>query len=480
VRGYAGAIIGFLFAVILLSIGSYIFVTYLRSSTAMSSAEGFAAGVSHLQSILGIRFISADWYQSTGTLVLKAQNSGTVGFDLNGVDVFADHVLVGRCYDGNVACSDTSDDNYLEPTEYLTVSFPYPRCPTTVTISPGPTAFTDYDITCHYAWLYFVVPPTPDDGATLSTGSSAEIELNADAPDVNSIYLDWNGFLATYYPYYTGSTSIRDINDSNAVLLMSFNDVAAVGEDYANNSTVHDYSQYGNDGTIQGAIYVDTGRYGGAFYFPKEGNILVPDSQSLDVNTAITLEAWVKTADTSDQMVIGKDNAYILAVSGGKVYFNFYSSSAGNWNCWAYSNTSVDDNAWHHIAATYDSTTGQVDIYVDGNLDATTSCSGTIAASTSPLYIGTLWSNWEFNGLIDDVQVYRSVKSSEQIWYDAHAATLYSPARTYLDLNTPALTTGTYDYYGWAQTLGGLSDYSHDPTTLEEYNAANPRTLVVT
>jgi hypothetical protein len=74
---------------------------------------------------------------------------------------------------------------------------------------------------------------------------------------------------------------------------------------------------------------------------------------------------------------------------------------------------------WHHVAAAFDWTSDQVAFYVDGNLvnqSSLTACNG--FTLSDKLYLGAnsaLNPNFEFNGLIDEVQVYGRYLSGSEI-----------------------------------------------------------------
>ena len=74
-------------------------------------------------------------------------------------------------------------------------------------------------------------------------------------------------------------------------------------------------------------------------------------------------------------------------------------------------------NAWTHLATTFDGAV--VRLYVNGALAASTSVSGSMAASTGVLRIGgnSIWGEW-FAGLIDEVRVYNRALSAGEIQQD--------------------------------------------------------------
>src|ERR1041384_7419120 len=69
--------------------------------------------------------------------------------------------------------------------------------------------------------------------------------------------------------------------------------VAAYSFDEGSGATVNDFSGNGNTGTISGATWT-LGKFGNALSFNGSTNwVTVNDSDSLDLSTGMTLEAWV-------------------------------------------------------------------------------------------------------------------------------------------------------------------------------------------
>src|SRR3989442_1171151 len=73
--------------------------------------------------------------------------------------------------------------------------------------------------------------------------------------------------------------------------------VAAYAFDAGSGTTAADASGTGNTGSISGATWTG-GRYGNALFFDgKSSWVTVPDAASLDLTSAVTLEAWVYPQD---------------------------------------------------------------------------------------------------------------------------------------------------------------------------------------
>jgi hypothetical protein len=94
--------------------------------------------------------------------------------------------------------------------------------------------------------------------------------------------------------------------------------VAAYGFDESSGSTVTDASGNANTGTITAATRTLSGKYGSALSFNgTSARVTVPDSASLDLTNAMTIEAWVlpSVAPTDWRAVIAKDvdRYYLMA-----------------------------------------------------------------------------------------------------------------------------------------------------------------------
>jgi N,N-dimethylformamidase beta subunit-like, C-terminal/Concanavalin A-like lectin/glucanases superfamily/Bacterial Ig domain/Bacterial Ig-like domain len=197
--------------------------------------------------------------------------------------------------------------------------------------------------------------------------------------------------------------------------------VGAYGFDEASGTTVSDVSLQHNTGTITGATRTAAGKFGGALSFSGTGNwVTVPDADSLDLTTAMTLEAWVNpSVGTGWRTVIFKEqpNNFTYALYG--------TDDQGHPSGWLHSNVDYDmagtgtvpTGAWTHLAMTYDGSAMR--LYVNGTQVASRAVPPPIATSTGVLRIGgnNIWSEW-FQGLIDEVRIYRRVLTPAEIGQD--------------------------------------------------------------
>jgi hypothetical protein len=201
--------------------------------------------------------------------------------------------------------------------------------------------------------------------------------------------------------------------------------VAAYGFGEGSGTAVGDSSGNGNAGTAANASWT-TGHTGGALAFNGTSTrVNVPDSSSLDLTTALTLEAWVKPSALN-----GKWRTVLVKTAGDHLAYALYAAEQ-NGRPSGHPNTGADPfvggpsalplNAWTHLATTWD---GQVArLFVNGNLVATKSVTGTIAASGGELQIGgnSIWGEW-FAGAIDDVRIYDRALTGAEVRADMSTA----------------------------------------------------------
>ncbi len=177
----------------------------------------------------------------------------------------------------------------------------------------------------------------------------------------------------------------------------------------------------------------------------------------------VTVEAWVKEAATNsggfiDLVSYGPQSsgqAWSVQVTPSNTFsfFVLYGSSSA----YVGGTTVLTAGTVYHVAASYDGTTAR--LYVNGQLEATASGSGSISYSgvgTTGLSIGAGQSTSRnvFNGTIDDVSLYGSALSASKI-QSHYAAGTTTPTSTGDPYATTVIGDSPAAYYRLDDAAGG-------------------------
>jgi len=201
------------------------------------------------------------------------------------------------------------------------------------------------------------------------------------------------------------------LRDDSCVLHLPMNE--------GSGSVVYDYSRYRNNGQIVGANWT-TGKFGKALSFDGvDDYVEVPDSESLNITSAITISAWVYYKENPSEWPAfvskySSSKGYLLwQRTNLKIAFGVWDES-GNEH---YAGEIILTEGWHHLVGVYDPSlpSDNVKLYVDGKQTGVTSdFTGKISVSPNPLYIGRVMDLY-FNGIIDEVRIYNRALSEEEI-----------------------------------------------------------------
>ncbi|HYE06980.1 MAG TPA: LamG-like jellyroll fold domain-containing protein [Planctomycetota bacterium] len=142
----------------------------------------------------------------------------------------------------------------------------------------------------------------------------------------------------------------------------------------------------------------------------------------------ITIAAWVKAADLSGNRTIAVKGRYLgatdtnFAIRTTNGFLEFYYYSAWGWEEYVASTNALSTGAWTHVAATCTLGTGaSARLYVGGTLVTTAAwewgSSGNMPPTVmnDPLVLGSITGSEEWNGLIDDVRIYRGTLTAAEI-----------------------------------------------------------------
>ncbi len=175
---------------------------------------------------------------------------------------------------------------------------------------------------------------------------------------------------------------------------------------------------------------------GGAAYFDRiESQYAQTDASPFTTDGDYSIVAWYYLNVTD---VIGSNRYFVFESENYAVSYGLRDLS-GTDSGQFYTNTSTgaphdefasgDNQMWHHIAITYDASTGVTNAYLDGDSAGSVTQDGTLDP-TSFLVIGGHRSGTgrNFHGMIDDVAVFDEVISTDYISHLAGGNPVPEPA----------------------------------------------------
>lgn len=253
-------------------------------------------------------------------------------------------------------------------------------------------------------------------------------------------------------------------------------------------SSVNDNNGNVAAGTITGAVWKTSELClnDKCLYFDGAGDrIAFADDADLDFAAAddFTITGWFRhpTIATNPDYLVAKHQS---GTAGGyKIYMDadgdlvFGIDDDGTWDTTDIigddQSKNFDDNRWHFFAAQKDGTTG-IYLYVDGNLidqDTSLAETGTLANAAS-FYIGidADGSSNSWAGFIDEVKVYRSLRTTAELNADYLAETPSRGTAASFGPNQSYLSNGLVGYWKMDETSGGASDSSGNAITLTDVN----------
>jgi Concanavalin A-like lectin/glucanases superfamily len=198
--------------------------------------------------------------------------------------------------------------------------------------------------------------------------------------------------------------------------------------DEGSGTIVHDSSGDRNNGFLASGARWTTGRFGSALSFDgSRGQVHVIDNTSLEPASAVTVSAWIKSAQSPGDFkyIVAKGATGCIAASYG-----LYSGPSGGLEFYISKDRGttyvrspdagnrVWDGNWHMVVGTFDGS--KVHLYVDGGeIGAGTARSGSleyVLPDSNDLFIGDYpgCALHTFDGAIDEISVWsRTVTASE-------------------------------------------------------------------
>jgi len=294
---------------------------------------------------------------------------------------------------------------------------------------------------------------------SLIDGTSYRIDSSGTTINTGSVKTkDFNDILVRSLqtmPLETMDTRRAYGNDSNTAGLWHF--------DEGSGSEAKD-SALNNTGTlVNGVAWNGSGRFSNALTFDGINDFVnITDISAYNITSGLTIEVWINMKDVT------KNNQRILTKGNGAddVQWDLrFDSTSGNilfglknaMHLANLSGSSLSNNRWYHIAVTYDG--ANMNIYIDGRLDASSVQTGNIVGNTLPVILGAHsgTSPEYLNGTIDEVRisnitrVFNTTLTYDIVRANIDAVRVYNATGILVDANT---------------SLGGLATFSKNITNV--------------
>ena len=220
-----------------------------------------------------------------------------------------------------------------------------------------------------------------------------------------------------------------DVGDSAATEALGYSNSSFSSQQYLidydnpSNSLVlmgNDSPEMANGGaaTVYGAPSTVTGQFGNALSFSGADALTIANSGFSD--SAGSLECWVNFSGTSGNnngtiLQIGGANSStyqaIERVNGNQVMYAVYNGTSTNY----VDSTSTTLTGWHSILATHSTTSGTMQLYIDGVSQGTAAYTTATSCAGQQLCVGAFVNGGVasngLSGAIDEIRVSSSVRS---------------------------------------------------------------------
>ena len=177
----------------------------------------------------------------------------------------------------------------------------------------------------------------------------------------------------------------------------------------------------GHDGTLVNSPSWVTGHLDDALSFDGSNDaVRVPHADTLSITETMTFTAWVNASSfgSTYQTILAKDGGgsgsnYWFGTWRQLFVFGFF--SGGLFREVFNPTLELQPNNWYHLAATFDSTTGDTNLYVDGVLVQNGTLAFDPTAVSADLGIGRSPDGERWRGVLDDVRIYDELLSAAKI-----------------------------------------------------------------
>ncbi len=278
----------------------------------------------------------------------------------------------------------------------------------------------------------------------INIGSTSSIKIFVTDPDYDSLNYNWKSIFGTVSgsgssivwtaPNTAGNYYVDCLVDdgkggvvSDSIELevrdFSISQIGQLVAFYPFNGNANDASGNNNNGTVSNAILTADrfGNLNSAFYFDGvTSSIQVPSDSSLNFQNSITINFWMKcSAFFNKEEYLLSQGSYNnrLKISIIQPNHNLrWTIKTTNGITDLDSETKLVQDSLYNITVLYSGS--DVEVYLNGNLDAFTSWSGQLLQTNIALTFGSMLpadNNYNFIGTLDDIRIYNYALSVSDI-----------------------------------------------------------------
>ena len=254
---------------------------------------------------------------------------------------------------------------------------------------------------------------SPVDGATLPAG---DITFSCQATSQGSD-IDHIGF----YSNISGSWQQDDIHYTGEI---SRNEAGLVSLFHFNNSTEDAVTSLPNPST--NIAFSKNSQFGMSAYLSGYNNSITASNATsrFNITDELTIEAWVYPTDIAPwDYIVSKAwdvNAspyinYALGFYNDTKTISFAVTIAGQQHM--VTTGQISPLQWYHVVGTYSSSSGEMKIYLNGQIVESAAASGSLDTTATDLIIGGYQYSEEesWNGYIDELAIYNRALGAEEI-----------------------------------------------------------------
>lgn len=187
-------------------------------------------------------------------------------------------------------------------------------------------------------------------------------------------------------------------------------------------------------------------------------NMQVPASSDINFSSAITVEGWIKPnrpSGSSHYFVTKlKNDLYNISYTLGQWRTGNadarMNTDGNGWNC-IVGGSPLPNDRWSHVAMTYDkkASGNNFKLYVNGHLVASSAATGKIKCEEAPLFVGGVYSDVPYGGLVDELRLWNRALSQSEI-----AANMYK--------SLVGSKSGLVAYYNFNDSTRDISGHGND------------------